>query len=135
MTTNDGEGRPETPASVVKLTINEPALAAPVLERLVSAAAAQAQMPVDRVVNALTAVDGLVAAADKVLASDHPRKLSVTIGDAALSIAIDSLQDGQAEALRQAAVLPDVGDVFQRTASSVEIKADGSTSELVIQVN
>ena len=46
----------------IDLTIADGELLAPVLERLVSAAAARADLPVSRVVDALTVVDAIVAA-------------------------------------------------------------------------
>ena len=135
MAAEDGDGGSKADRPMVTLTINDPTLAGPVLERLVSAAAARAEMPVDRVVNALTATDGLVAAADKVLGLQSSRQISVEIGDASLEITFGGLVDGQAEALREAAVLPDVGDVLERTAASVETLKDGTASRLAIRVD
>lgn len=115
----------------VDISIGDPRFSAAVLERLVSAAAARAELPVDRVVNAMTVVDAIVHATDSVL-GENPREIRLTIGDGSLGLRVDSLIDGQAEAIRDAARLPDVGDVLERTASSVEIEHDGPGSALVI---
>jgi hypothetical protein len=120
--------------TIVMLTINDSKLAQPVLERLVSAAAAQANLPVDRVINALTVVDALVSATDRVFEASHPRDMVVAIGDRQISIAVEGLFDGQAESLRNAAVLPDVGDVFARTTSAVEIRENGPAKALVVSL-
>lgn len=120
-----------TGEQIVDVSIGDPRFSAAVLERLVSAAAARAGLPVDRVVNALTLVDALVHAADSVL-DDKAREVRVTIGDGSIGLRIDSLIDGQAEAIRAAAQLPDVGDILERTASTVAIENDGSSSALVI---
>ena len=115
----------------VDVSIGDPRFSAAVLERLVSAAAARADLPIDRVVNAMTLVDALVYATDSVL-GDGTREIRVTIGDGSLGLRIDSLVDGQAEAIRDAAQLPEVGDVLGRTASTVAIEHDGVRSALVM---
>lgn len=123
-----------TAEQVVDVSIGDPRFAGAVLERLVSAAAARAELPVDRVINALTVVDALVYAADSVLGED-PRTLQVTIGAGVLGLRVDNLVDGQAEAIRSAANVPSVGDVFERTTSSVTIEKNGTHSALVILLN
>ena len=123
-----------TEEQFVDVSIGDPRFSAAVLERLVSAAAARAELPIDRVVNAMTVVDAIVHATDSVL-GENPREIRLTIGDGSLGLRVDSLVDGQAEAIRDAAQLPDVGDVLERTASSVEIEHDGPSSALVIVLN
>jgi hypothetical protein len=120
-----------TAEQFVDVSIGDPRFSAAVLERLVSAAAARADLPIDRVVNAMTVVDALVHATDSVL-GDGTREIRVTIGEKSLGLRVDSLVDGQAEAIRDAAQLPDVGDVLERTASTVSIEHDGTNSALVI---
>jgi len=119
---------------IVDVTIDDPRLFGPVLERLVSAAAARAEMPVDRVINALTVVDQLVAATGSVLDGDA-RELAVEIGDRRLRLAIAGLEDGQAEAIHEAAVLGPMGNVFERTASAVTTERRGAHSALVISLD
>jgi hypothetical protein len=113
----------------VQLTIAKADLAGPVLERLVSAAAARADLTVDRMFNALTAVDALVDAADTVLDGEPIRKLSLKISPGTLELAIVDLHDGEAEKMLEAAKLPPVGDVLGLLASSVDVQhADGRSS-------
>jgi hypothetical protein len=118
----------------IDLSIADPRLAGPVLERLVSAAAAQAELPVDRVVNALTVVDVLVHAADSVL-PDQPREVRVTVRPGRIELALDHLIDGQAEALRDAAALPGVGNALDGAETSVSIENEGAHSALVIALD
>jgi hypothetical protein len=121
----DRDGR-----QIVSVSIGEPSFAQPVLERLVSAAAARADLPVDRLVNALTVVDALVHASDSVLVGS--REVSISIGDRELALRVDGLLDGQAESLRDAGAVPGVGNVFERTASDVSIEHDGLRSALIL---
>jgi hypothetical protein len=124
----------EASTSQVEIVVKSGAHVAPVLERLVSAAAARAELPIDRVVNALTIVDVLVAATDEVLV-DGQRELVLTIGEGSLGITVAGLLDGQAEAIRDAASLPEVGNVLDRTARSVGIAREGEHTALVLALD
>lgn len=121
-------------ANIVDLSLGDPRFAAPVLERLVSAAATRAELPVDRVVNALTVIDALVHATDSVI-GDQPREIVLEIGSGSLLLRVDQLVDGQAEAIREAAAVPGLGDVFARTATKVEVEAEGTRTALVIALD
>jgi hypothetical protein len=118
----------------IDLSIGSPELAGPVLERLVSAAAARAELPVDRVVNALTVVDVLVHAADSVL-PDQPRNVRLTFRTGNLGLVVDNLVDGQAEAIRDAAIIPGVGNALAQTATEITIEHEGSRSALVVSLD
>jgi serine/threonine-protein kinase RsbW len=118
----------------IELSIGSPELAGPVLERLVSAAAARAELPVDRVVNALTVVDVLVHAVDSALPG-QPRSVRVTFSAGSLEIVLDNLVDGQAESVRDAAVIPGVGNTLDQTATTITIEHEGSRSALVISLD
>lgn len=120
--------------NIVDLSIGDPRIAGPVLERLVSAAATRAELPVDRVINALTVVDAVIHATDHVI-GEQPREIVLEIGSGSLLLRVDQLVDGQAEAIRDAAAVPGVGDVFERTATSVEIESEGARTALVIALD
>lgn len=121
-------------AQEIDLTIADGGLLAPVLERLVSAAAARADLPVNRVVDALTVVDAIVAATDSVLDAGS-REVKLRVSEGSLSIVLGGLVDGQAEAILGAADVPTVGNVLQRTASSVDVVNVGPHSALVVALN
>jgi hypothetical protein len=118
----------------IELSIGSPELAGPVLERLVSAAAARAELPVDRVVDALTIVDVLVHATDSVLPG-QPRSVRVTFSVGSLEIGVENLSDGQAESIRDAADIPGVGNTLELTATAITIEREGSRSALVISLD
>jgi hypothetical protein len=128
MTENSSE------AQVIDLSIGDPRFAGPILERLVSAAAARAELPVDRVVNALTVVDVLLHAADNVLPG-QPRNMRIAFAPGSVRLALDGLRDGQAEAIRDAARVPGLGDVLARTAGGIEVETDGSHPALVVELD
>lgn len=121
-------------AQEIEVTIADGGPVAPVLERLVSAAAARAELPVNRVVDALTVVDSLVAASDAALDGGE-RQLQLKINDGLLAIVLGGLLDGQAEAVLAAADVPGVGNVLERTASTVDVVHVGPHSALVIALN
>ncbi|MFY9264723.1 MAG: hypothetical protein WAO61_04780 [Solirubrobacterales bacterium] len=115
----------------VQIVINRRELAGPVLERLVSAAAARAELTVDRMINALSVVDALVDAADRALAGDT-RCFSVSASPGELRIDIAGLLDGEAESVVEAANLPALGNVLTRLTSKMSISNDGDKTSIRI---
>lgn len=124
--------RRESTDGVVRLLIGDPSLIAPVLERLVSAAAVQAALPVDRLVNALAAVDALASAAERTFSANDPREFSLAIEPGRIELCVESLADGQAERLLAATRLPELGDVLERVAESVTTTSVDDGSALTI---
>ncbi len=121
-------------ADELELTIGDPALGGPVLERLVSAAAAKAGLPVDRLINAMTLTDSLVHAISTALAG-RAWHLKLAIAPQSLLLAVADLTHDEAAAIREAALLPDVGDVLAHTAASVSVDTDDDGSVLVIALD
>lgn len=119
--------------SRVNVRIDDRSLAGPVLERLVSAAAVRADLPVDRVVDAMTIVDVVVAASGSSLSHDVT-SWSVSHGPGTVHLALDGLESDQIDAVREAAVLPEIGDVLTQTAKSVEIVENETGSSLVVTI-
>ena len=107
-------------------------LVAPVLERIVSAAAVQAELSVDRLVNALAAVDVIVSACNRVFAAEAPREFSIAISPGKLQLSVDALHDGQADALLDAARLPEIGDVLARVADSIQTEQGQNGNSLSV---
>ncbi|MFY9487921.1 MAG: hypothetical protein WAP35_04390 [Solirubrobacterales bacterium] len=123
-----------TTASTVAVEFGDPTLSGAVLERLVSAAAARADLTVDRLINALTVVDALVDAADSQLDS-APRHVSLQVSPGSLRLAFDGLRQSEAESVVKAASLPELGDVLTRFAESVDIFDGSAGSSLVVVLN
>lgn len=120
--------------SRVNLKIHDRAIAGPVLERLVSAAAVRADLSVDRIVDAMTVVDAFVAASQRSLPNGATTAWSVSFGPGTIHLALDGLETSQAEAVRSAAVLPEIGDVLAQTSHSVEIIENEGDSSLVVTI-
>lgn len=118
----------------IELTVDKGGPFGAVVERLVSAAAARADLPVDRVMDALTVVDALVAASDAILL-DGARSVELRVGEHSLEIILDGLTPGQADAVLAAADVPDLGNILSRTASAVEVVDSDSGSALVLALN
>ncbi len=116
----------------IEITVGDPALVADVLERVVSATAALANMQIDRLMNALTVVDALAASAESGVNADNPRQVGITVSDGRLELAFERLVDGEAERFRENASLPAVGSVLNTLASGSTIEADGEFSKLVV---
>ncbi|MFT4048483.1 MAG: hypothetical protein QM648_01440 [Solirubrobacterales bacterium] len=115
----------------VEVTIGRRDLGGPVLERLVSAAAARADMPVDRMFDAMAAIDCLNHALDTVLA-DRVRTLLIGISPGSVTLSVIGLSSDQLARVREAGVLPGVGDVMARTTSAIEIEQDGAEPALTL---
>ena len=124
----------EAPASpaLVELTFADAELSAPVLERLISAAATRADLSIDRIVNALAAVDALIGATEHIYANGDERKFSIVIAPGEIRLAVDGLRGAQAESLLGATRLPEIGGVLERMASSVATEQDGDDTSLVL---
>jgi hypothetical protein len=122
----------DSPAASVKVTFSDRQLIAPVLERVVSVAAVQAQMPVDRLVNALAAVDALGDASSRTLPDGNDVAFSIDIAPGRLLLAINGLQDGQVEGVLQATQLAEIGDVLARVAESVDVLPEPHGRSLVV---
>ncbi|MGH2906054.1 MAG: hypothetical protein ACRDKI_04725 [Solirubrobacterales bacterium] len=122
----------DSDANAIAVQISDAALTAPVLERIVSAAAVQAALPVDRLVNALAAVDSIAVAAGRVLDEADPRRFKVLIREGEIKLVIDELADGQADAVLHATRIPAIGDVLERMATAVATETGEGGSSLVM---
>jgi hypothetical protein len=125
---NDDSANP----ALVELTMSDGQLSAPVLERLISAAATRADLSIDRIVNALAAVDALVHATEQVYATGDERKFSISIAPGEIRLAVDGLRSAQAESLLGATRLPEIGGVLEHMASSVATEQNGEGTSLVL---
>src|SRR3712207_6290443 len=106
-------------------------LLGPVLTRVIGMLAARAQCPIDKLDDALLVADTVAA-----VSPDHAVNGTVLVGlmagDEALELTIGQLQPQGAEAVLKDAELPGVGNVLERVADDVEIRADGT--ELYIRL-
>lgn len=118
-----------------EMAIHESAVLPDVLERVVSSMAMLANLSIDRVMNALTAIDALVPALVSDVDGESARHVGITASDGRLDVAIERLGIGQAEAILDATSLPDVGDVLGKLATEVRVESDGDHSRLVVSLD
>lgn len=116
----------------IEIALGDPAMVADVLERVVSATAALANMQIDRLVNALTVVDALAPSAEIDVSAEKPRQIGITVSEGRLELAFEQLIDGEAERFHENASLPAVGNVLNTLASGSAIEADGELTKLVV---
>lgn len=115
------------------LVVRDFALLGPLLGRLVGMLAARAQCPVDRLDDALLLTDAVAAHAPPHTA-DGAVRVRVETGEAGLALRVGPLAAGGARAMLADAVLPGVGNVFERVADAVGTDATDGGEELVVQL-
>ena len=106
-------------------------LLGPVLTRVIGMLAARAQCPIDRLDDALLVAD-TVAAHSPDHAADGVVMVGLAAGDGLLELTIGALEPQGAQAVLKDAELPGVGNILERVADAVEIRADGQ--ELYIRL-
>lgn len=100
--------------------IGDDRLVGPVLGRVVGMLAARANFPVDRLDDALLLTDAIAAHAPEHRGAG-PLQVAVRTGEDGLRVEVGPLTDGGAQAMLEAAVLPQVGNVFERIADDVRV--------------
>jgi serine/threonine-protein kinase RsbW len=118
-----------TPGNEATLRVLDGELVGPLLSRVVGMLAARADCPVDRLDDALLICD-TVAAHAPLHSSDGWTNVRVVTDDGSIGLHVGPLMDGGAGSLLDAAVLPGVGNVFQRVADEVTVSDD----EIVIRL-
>lgn len=106
-----------------RVRIADERLVGPVLGRVVGMLAARANFPVDRLDDALLLTDAIAAHGPDHVA-DRPLEVAVRTADEGLRIEIGPLPSGGAQAMLEAAVLPQVGNVFERIADDVRTEGE-----------
>ena len=106
-------------------------LGGPVLARVVGMLAARAQCPVDRLEDALLLSDA-VAAYAPCHSADGCLSVRISTEAGALSLEVGPLDAGGANKLLEAAVLPGIGNVFERVADDVRADPEAEGGEQVV---
>lgn len=98
-------------------------LLGPVLGRVVGMLAARANFPVDRLDDALLLTDAIAAHGPDQVANGQ-LQVAVRTDDDGLRLEVGPLRAGGPQAMLEAAVLPQVGNVFERIADDVRAQEE-----------
>ena len=109
-------------------------LVGPVLRRVVGMLAARADLPLDRLDDAVLVAD-LVAAR----APDHILRETVDValesGERSIALRVGPLRAGGGRALMVEAVVPGVGNVIEQLSDDLDIEADGDCEYLNVRLS
>jgi hypothetical protein len=121
-------GEPQTTVSIVAGP-----LVGPVLRRVVGMLAARADLPLDRLDDAVLVADLIASRAPA-----HVQAASVDVdlqtGDRTLSLRIGPLRPGGGEALIVDASVPGVGNVIEQLADDITVYPDGDAEYLTVRL-
>ncbi len=108
-------------------------LVGPVLRRVVGMLAARADLPLDRLDDAVLVADMVAARAPAHVARDTV-DVALDSGERSIALRVGPLRPGGGRALVVDAAVPGVGNVIEQLADGVEIDADGGEEYLVLRL-
>jgi hypothetical protein len=121
------DGLPET-----RLSVAAGPLVGPVLRRVVGMLAARADLPLDRLDDAVLVADVIASRASAW--SEQSVNIAMQPGERTLWLRVGPLQKGGAEALLGEAAVPDVGSVIVKLADEVHVDEEGDTEFLRVRL-
>jgi hypothetical protein len=121
------DGLPET-----RLAVAAGPLVGPVLRRVVGMLAARADLPLDRLDDAVLVADVIASRASSW--SDDLVHVALHPGERTLWLRVGPLRKGGADALLDEASVPSVGSVIGKLADEVHVEADGETEFLRVRL-
>jgi serine/threonine-protein kinase RsbW len=124
---DSADGLPET-----RLAVAAGPLVGPVLRRVVGMLAARADLPLDRLDDAVLVADVIASRASSW--SEDVVQVSLKPGERTLWLRVGPLQKGGAEALLGDAAMPDVGSVIVKLADEVAVDEDGASEFLRVRL-
>ena len=122
------EGLPET-----RLAVAAGPLVGPVLRRVVGMLAARADLPLDRLDDAVLVADVIASRASH-WSSDDAVQVSLQPGERTLWLRVGPLRKGGADALLDEAAVPDVGSVIAKLADEVHVDSEGAGEFLRVRL-
>lgn len=114
-----------------RVTVAVGPLVGPVLSRVVGIHASRADLPVDRLNDAVLIADA-VAAQAPAFAVGGRLPVSVQSGAGRLEVRIGPLRAGGGRRVLEGAALPDIGSVIERLADTVKIRGGAGGDEYLI---
>lgn len=117
-----------------RVTVAVGPLVGPVLSRVVGIHASRADLPVDRLNDAVLVADAISARAPAFAVSDR-LPVSVQSGVGRLEVRVGPLRPGGAQRVLEGAALPTIGSVIERLADAVKVREGAGGDEyLVIRI-
>lgn len=118
-----------------RVTVAVGPLVGPVLSRVVGIHAARAELPLDRLNDAVLVADAIAARAPAFAIADR-LPVSIQSGRGRLEIRIGPLQPGGGQRVIEGAALPGIGSVIERLADTVRVREGaGGHEHLVIRID
>lgn len=118
-----------------RVTVALGPLVGPVLARVVGIHAARAELPLDRLNDAVLVADAVAARARAFTVGDR-LPLSVRSGRGRLELRIGPLRSGGGRGVLEGAALPTIGSVIERLADTVRVRTGAGGDEyLVIRID
>ena len=108
-------------------------LVGPVLRRVVGMLAARADLPLDRLDDAVLVAD-LIAARAPTHSRDDSVQVTLDPSERALGLRIGSLRPGGGQALVVDAAVPGVGNVIEQLADELEVATENGSEYLLVRL-
>ena len=119
------------PATTVSIASGP--LVGPILRRVVGMLAARADLPLDRLDDAVLVAD-LIAARAPAHSVDHMINVSLDSGDRSLELRVGPLRPGGGKALIVDAAVPGVGNVIEQLADDLLVSPEGESEYLHVRL-
>jgi hypothetical protein len=126
-------GAPQAPEALTRVSIAAGPLVGPVLRRVVGMLAARADLPLDRLDDAVLVADLIAARAPAHVAAETV-DVALEPGPRTLSLVIGPLRPGGGEALVVDAAVPGVGNVIEQLADELAVDAGDDHGEEFLRV-
>ena len=120
-----------SPATTVSIASGP--LVGPVLRRVVGMLAARADLPLDRLDDAILVAD-LIAARAPAHVRDGEVSVQFEPGDRSLELIVGPLREGGGQALVTDAAVPGVGNVIEQLADELRVRPDGEDEYLHVRL-
>jgi hypothetical protein len=128
VTVQPGGAEPSTIVSIVAGP-----LVGPILRRVVGMLAARADLPLDRLDDAVLVAD-LIAARAPAHVAEGKVNVALDPGDRSLSLRIGPLRQGGGQALIVDAAVPGVGNVIEQLADELSVSPEGDEEFLHVRL-
>ena len=123
----------ETPAEATTVSIVAGPLVGPVLRRVVGMLAARADLPLDRLDDAVLVADLIAARAPAHVSGDRV-DVALEPGPRSLSLRVGPLRAGGGQALIIDAAVPGVGNVIEQLADELTVSPEGGEEYLHVRL-